>query len=267
MGRVKLCAGVYGVSERMEGMENENKGAAEGTVLYGVPKVGYGVYGCTPLPICLKAAANYLGEDVDYDFAMVASGAAFRLTWDETCWNCGNVDVLLAFDDPILPFKNGVEALGREFALLARENRLTRSDPAKYSSVRAGAGKDDFIQFIKAQIDGGHPVIGLGFIGPPEACLITGYRDEGNTLLGWNFFQDSPEFAAGVRKDESGYFITDAWWENAETVAAISMGKKNRRAHALEDAFAKCRHRAVPQKARQIREGAVGIRRVEKGHP
>ncbi len=227
VGRTKLCAGVYGVSERMEAMNNNEKTITTGsTILYGVPKVGYGVYGCTPFPICLKAAANYLGEDVDYDYAMVSSGAAFRLAWDETCWNGGNVDVLHAFDDPIMVYKNGIEAMGREFKLLGRKNRLTRSDPAKFSSVESNATKEDFIKFIKEQIDKGRPCIGLGFIGPPEACLITGYRDDGQTLLGWNFFQDNPEFASSVSFDDSGYFITDSWWENEETIAVMSMGEK-----------------------------------------
>lgn len=226
VGRIKLCAGVYGVSERMEEMNNEKTTTKGSTILYGVPKVGYGVYGCTPFPICLKATANYLGEDVDYDYAMVSSGTAFRLVWDETCWNGGNVDVLHTFGDPIMVYKNGIEALGCEFKLLGRENRLTRSDPAKFSSIESKATKHDFISFIKEQIDKGYPCIGLGFIGPPEACLITGYRDDGQTLLGWNFFQDSPEFASGVKLDESGYFITNSWWENEDTIAVMSIGEK-----------------------------------------
>ncbi len=116
-----------------------------------------------------KATANYLGEDVDYDYAMVSSGAVFRLVWDETCWNGGNVDVLHTFDDPIMIYKNGIESIGHEFKLLGRENRLTRSDPAKFSSIESNATKEDFIKFIKEQIDKGYPCIGFGFIGPPEA--------------------------------------------------------------------------------------------------
>ncbi|HOP09932.1 MAG TPA: AraC family transcriptional regulator [Oscillospiraceae bacterium] len=224
VGNIKLCAGVFGVSERILSMEIKPKNTQDSTVLYGVPKVGYGVYGCTPFPICLKGAANYLGEDVDYDYAMTASGAAFRLTWDETCWNGGNVDVLLAFDDPIMAFKKGIEVLGREFTMLCK-GEFFRNDE-KNSEVKSNATKEEFINFIREQIDKGSPCIGLGFIGPPEACLITGYRDNGKTLLGWNFFQDSPEFATQVKFDESGYFITDRWWENAGTYAVMSLGEK-----------------------------------------
>lgn len=226
VGRIKLCAGVYGVSERMVEVNNDKATVKGSTILYGVPKVGYGVYGCTPFPICLKAAANYLGEDIDYDYAMVSSGAAFRLVWDETCWNGGNVDVIFTFDDPIMVYKNGIEGIGRAFKMLCRGNWQECSDLADSSSILSNATKEDFIKFIREQIDKGYPCIGLGFIGPPEACLITGYRNDGKTLLGWNFFQDNPEFASSIRFDDSGYFITDSWWENQNTIAVMSMGQK-----------------------------------------
>lgn len=214
--RAILCAGVYGVTitknmERTKLMNSSEQKNTNGVVLYGVPKVRYGAFdGCTPYPICLKAVANYIGDDLSYEDAMVLSGAAFRLTWDTTCWNGGNVDVLFCFDEPFTVYKNGIEALGREFKLLNRNN----------------SSKDDFIAFIKDQIDKGLPVIALGIIGPPEACVITGYRDGGQTLLGWNCFQDNPEFASGVTFDESGYFVTSSWWENKDTIAVMSVGEK-----------------------------------------
>ena len=34
--------------------------------------------------------------------------------------------------------------------------------------------KEDFTDFIRREIDAGNPVIALGVIGPPEACVITG---------------------------------------------------------------------------------------------
>jgi hypothetical protein len=56
--------------------------------------------------------------------------------------------------------------------------------------------------------------------------LITGYHDNGNQLLGWNCFQDNQEFAKNVTQDESGYFVTDGWWENECTVALIAVGER-----------------------------------------
>ncbi|SHO47415.1 helix-turn-helix transcriptional regulator [Anaerocolumna xylanovorans] len=213
VGRMKLCAGVYGVSERMERMKSEQlKATEDSTVLYGVPRVGYGSYqGCTPYPICLKACANYLGEDIDYDYVMAVCGAAFRLTWDVTCWNAGNVDACFTFDEWEKVYRLGIEGLGYGY------EAIRRTEDTK---------KEDFIRFIKEKIDKGIPCIAAGIIGPPEACIITGYRDNGDTLLGWNFFQDNPEFGGNVETHESGYFISKDWWENPDTVSVIGMGEK-----------------------------------------
>lgn len=236
VGHVKLCSGIYGVSvkpesngeyqnftERMDCMDhdNEQKHVSDGSVvLYGVPKVHYGAFGgCTPYPICLKAVANYMGIDLGYEDAIVQCGAAFRLVWDTTSWNGGNVDVLAAFDQPEIVCKNGIEALGREFKLLVRDSSVK-------SAEEDSKAKCEFMAFIRESIEKGVPVIALGIIGPPEACVITGYRDNGNTLLGWNCFQDSPEYASSVDFDESGYFITSSWWENRDTLAVMTIGEK-----------------------------------------
>ena len=182
-------------------------------ILRGVPKAYYGAYGgITPFPICLKSVSDYLGDPLDYTFAIVACGGAFRFTWDTTGWNGGNVDIAHTYDDYETVFRNGVTALGREFAMLWR---------AGNAWGRPGNGaKEDFKAFIKAQIDEGAPVISLGPIGPAEAGIITGYRDGGGTLLGWSLFQwDEKTF------NEDGYFITDRWWDEGDFFGAMSLGR------------------------------------------
>ena len=204
-------------------MNNQTKHISESSVvLYGISKVEYGANGCTPYPMCVKNCANYLGQDIGIDFAMVSTGAAFRLTWDTTSWNGGNVDVIHTYDDPEEVYRLGIEALDREFQILAR---TTNSCDVKLNSTIKSDNKYDFINFIKAQIDRGYPCIALGIIGPPEACIVTGYRENGEVLLGWNFFQDGSEFAPQVKFDDSGYFIANKWWENSETIAVISIGE------------------------------------------
>lgn len=194
---------------------NRNQHNQSQGILLGVPRVQYCPEELTPFPACLKACANYIGIDVSYDYTMAASGAAFRLTWDETEWNLGNVDSVFTYDDPERVFRQGIESLGCFCRLLGRESSTKKSE---------------FIAFIKSQIDKGNPVIALGIIGPPEVCIITGYRNGGETLLGWNFFQDNPEFNRDITIDESGYFITERWWDNADTVAVMALepadGKK-----------------------------------------
>jgi len=192
-------------------MENK-KHVSEGcAILYGVPKAHYGAFGgCTPLPISMKAAANYMGMELDYDDAIVNCGAAFRLTWNETCWDGGNVGDIFAFDDSWKVFRLAIESMGCEYNLIERTATIQKSE---------------FIDFIKAKIDSGIPVIARGIIGPPEAGVITGYRDNGNTLLGWNVFQEYQDVAGNVSFDKSGYYITDKWWENQDTNAVMSYGK------------------------------------------
>jgi hypothetical protein len=93
VGRVRLSAGVFGVSVEPENSDrntterivfmnnNDQKHVSEGsTVLYGVPKIHYSAFGgITPLPICMKAAANYMGIELEYREAIVYCGMAFRL--------------------------------------------------------------------------------------------------------------------------------------------------------------------------------------------
>ena len=181
-------------------------------ILHGVPKAFYGAFGgITPFPICLKSVADYLGDPLDYMFGIVACGGAFRLTWDTTGWNAGNVDIAHTYNDFETPFRNGITALGREFTMLWRSGN---------SWGCPGDGtKEDFKAFITEQIDKGIPVISLGPVGPAEAGILTGYRDGGDTLLGWSLFQwDEKTF------NEDGYFTTDKWWDEGDFCGAMSLG-------------------------------------------
>lgn len=184
----------------------------DNAILYGVPKVAYGQDGCTPFPMCVHSCARYLGLRVDYTRAMAESGAAFRLVWNTACWDGGNVDAVFTFDDPAEMFRQGMRAMERELQFLGRTPETK---------------KDDFIAFIRREIDAGNPVIALGIIGPPEACVITGYREGGNVLMGWNVFQEYPEYQASVRFDENGYFLTNHWWENPDTIGLIATGTES----------------------------------------
>ncbi len=188
-------------------MEKQNN-----AILYSVPKVAYGQDGCTPFPMCIHSCAKYLGLRVDYTRAIAESGAAFRLAWNTACWDGGNVDAVFTFDDPEKTFRCGMRAMEREFKLFRRTPETK---------------KEDFMDFICGEIEAGYPVIALGIIGPPEACVITGYRDGGKMLMGWNVFQEYPEYQASTRFEENGYFLTGDWWENPDTTALIATGTES----------------------------------------
>ncbi|MFZ5353951.1 MAG: helix-turn-helix domain-containing protein [Bacillota bacterium] len=224
VGRVKLTPGLFGPgivkNERLNITPQLNleemikmktiKKSEDSCVLYGVPKVNYSYEECTPFPSSLRACLNYMGQNMNYSYLMAASGAAFRLRWNTNFWDGGNVDIMRIYDNPYEAFERSFKAAGREYKILRRE---------------ADSSKEDFVRFIKTEIDNGRPVIALGIIGPPEACIVTGYRDNGETLLGWNFFQDNPEFAKNSQTDESGYFICSSWWENHDTKGVMSIGE------------------------------------------
>ena len=231
MGKSELLPGIYGVGllcqkeqrsdinmNRKEKYQNNSS-----TILYGVPKVEWGTYGGgTPYPICLKACADYLGDDLDYAEILTLCGGAFRFTWNETEWDMCNVDIYHTFTEGggETVYSYAAKALGREFTMLDRTEQTT---------------KEDFIHFIKKHIDEGYPCIAQGIIGPPEACIITGYRDNGNTLLGWNFFQQDPAFGGSVQFDDCGYFICDNWWENTDTQSVMCLGPVAGPAHTPKE--------------------------------
>jgi len=191
-------------------MEKRMEKEQESCILFGVPKVAYSYEECTPLAVSIKAALNYMGDQIDYTYLMAAMGAAFRLRWNKDYWDGGNVDVLNIYEKQYDVLNHAFDASSRDFELLTREK----------------ATKEEFKSFIRKEINEGRPVIALGIIGPPEACIITGYNKNGETLLGWNCFQENKEMASNVTFHECGYYMTDAWWDNPETVALIAIGEK-----------------------------------------
>lgn len=191
-------------------MEKRMEKGIERCILFGVPKVAYTYEECTPLAVSIKAALNYMGDQIDYTYLMASMGAAFRLRWNKDYWDGGNVDVLNIYEKQYDVFTHAFNASNRDFTLLTRKNST----------------KEDFKAFITKEIDAGRPVIALGIIGPPEAGVITGYDNNGDTLLGWNCFQENKEMASDVTFHDCGYYITNTWWENPETIALVSIGKK-----------------------------------------
>ena len=212
--KIMRLAAEQGQTQAQSASQSAVSSGGSGNILRGVPKAHYGAFGgVTPFPICLKAVSDYLGDELDYTYAIVACGGAFRFAWDTTEWNPGNVDIMLAYDDAELPFRCGITALGREFKMIWREDNV-RCHPGN-------ATKEDYKAFIKEQIDLGRPVIGLGPIGPGEAGIITGCRDGGDTLLGWSVFQD---WACKTFDEDEGYFIADKWWDEGDFHGVMALG-------------------------------------------
>ena len=192
----------------MNEIKKDIKKTADSCILHGVPKVYWGrkVNGkeqSSPCPMSLQSILNYMGQDISYTELMAYSGAAFRQRWDSNGWNIAAIDIRFTYDnDQLLPFKLALKGAGRQYEISEKGKSIDKADA---------------MALIKSEIDSGRPLIGLGVVGPGEAGIITGYKNNGETILGWSFFQD---FWGGCDFDESGYFIKDDWW--AEGVIAVS---------------------------------------------
>lgn len=189
---------------------NQIRKDQDSCILYGVQQVHFGLDGwqCSPFPMCLKAVLNYLGQDIEYPYLMASSGMAFRLRWNKNAWDPANVGIQMVYEDPDEGYRRAFRAAGRECYILRRQGKSLTE-------------KEVFKALVRQHLDKGHPLISTGIAGPPEAGIVTGYRNGGDTLLGWSLFQENMEFAGGLSFDESGYYVTDSWWETADSLIAV----------------------------------------------
>lgn len=159
-------------------------------------------YGCKHCPVRVQACKVFC----TYSFLVGVSGAAAFLSWKEG-WHGDNVALFYMSDDPGAVERHIFEAIGYA-----------------YEAVMKEAGRDNeavFRQHITESIDRGVPVLGYGVIGPPEPSIITGYDEGGDVLIGWSFFQNFPEFNAGVEFEPSGYFRKRDWFKDTENLLII----------------------------------------------
>lgn len=208
-----ISSGVYApVINKEDGVSMDIKLKKENgeCILYGFPSVDFGYGVNSTFPSCLKACLDYLGQPTSNDYLMVASGAAFRLRWNTELLDLGNVSILNLYEDAYKPFDLCFKSVNRHYSILKRAENIT---------------KNDFMKFIKKEINEGRPCIALGIIGPPEACVITGYRNNCDDLLGYSLFQNEPQFCTNTTIDSLGYFVCSDWWENTETKALIAIGE------------------------------------------
>jgi len=135
------------------------------------------------------SALNALGEKLSYDYVCAVSGSAMRTSFSMEGWNHGNYHVI-----------NTPQIIEHTFKLLgyAVKHHL-RSD---YETDR---------DLIINSIDRGVPVITLeGVINCADACVISGYDNDGEVLLGYNPFM-YVENDHDETPDDTGYFRKSGW--------------------------------------------------------
>jgi len=141
-----------------------------------------------------------------YAYFTGVSGAAAFLNW-KPGWHPDNVDIRTMADDPAAPFQRACAAANYGCEIIHQRG------PEDEALFRR--------RIIESIADEGRPVIAIGVIGPPEACLVTGYDEGGDVLIGWNYYQDSSRFSAGVGREPTGEFRKRDWFANTPTLMLL----------------------------------------------
>ena len=135
------------------------------------------------------SSLNGLGENTNYDYVCAMSGSAFRTSFSMQEWNFGNYH---ASNVPII-IEHTFKMFGYNVLHHKRSNFKTDS------------------QLIIDSIDRGAPVLTFeGVINCADTCLISGYDNDGETLLGFNpfmYIEDDHKEAP----DDTGYFRKSDW--------------------------------------------------------
>ncbi|MFZ6028325.1 MAG: hypothetical protein ACOYYS_11475 [Chloroflexota bacterium] len=134
-----------------------------------------------------------------YAFFVGVTGAAFYISWKDG-WHEDNQAHFYLDADAGAMERNAFKAMGYSFEWLMPEQR------------------EQFVPRIAASLQRGMPVICHGIIGPPEAGLITGYDDDGETILGWSFFQN---FEPGIETEAPGYYRKKDWAKDVQSILIV----------------------------------------------
>jgi hypothetical protein len=208
-------------------MENQVSWLHERSLILwnGVPRPGYHVedrrwkFHFSPWAGCLTACMAFLGEEYSYHHIVGTSGMGFRLLWNSSEWDPGNVgDLHMGSAEP---YRRVFESVGYAHELLY--NGAHFGDAVDF--LGPSRDREAFRSRIVASIrDAGHPAIAWGVVGPPEGCVLAGYDEGGEVLIGWSFFQDRPPEFPEQDFEPSGYFRKRDWFKH--TLGLVLIGDK-----------------------------------------
>ena len=141
---------------------------------------------------CVVSLLNGLGENTNYDYVCAVSGSAFMTSFSKEDWDFGNQRI----SGVPITFEHTFKMFGY---------KVTRHFKSDFETDS---------RLIINSIDRGMPVIALdGIIPTANECLISGYDNDGEVLLGYNPFMyieddhDEPH-------DKTGYFRKTGWYEH-----------------------------------------------------
>jgi hypothetical protein len=163
-----------------------------------------------------------------YVYLMGVSGEAFRLFWRSN-WDMGNSNILSITPDSRQFFEAAFTGIGYAYDILNKQDQ----------GIDESVFRERIVESIR---DHARPVLGFGVVGPPECCIVTGFDQGGEVLMGWSFFQDRPEWNAGIDIEPCGYFRKRHWFK--DTWALVLIGEKARPADKSE-VYKRAMQRAV----------------------
>ena len=208
----------------------------------GVRKVSWDTGEMCEFASSLTSALNCLGEDVPYYYVMGTSGVAFRFTLNPGEWDFGNYGVRNIAGDPNEPIRRAIKAAGYEFTICDK------------------ATKQEDAQRIMSSIDRGIPVLAYPVVGPSDCCVISGYDEGGEVLLGWSTYQDIPD-DHNIPHDATGYFRKPGWHDNLSGYILLGAKKERPPLRAVYlDALKWAVHLLRTPEIRDNRTGLVGLK-------
>ncbi len=213
--------------------------AARRCVIPNVARVGFYEGKGAPeddlLPSCVKAILQLRGEDLGFlsrpgamdpwhdlhCYLLGMSGCGFRFACHPTKRSAADGSPWLVHEDPVESARRALGAAGYSCEASVRPAFVKEHGGQADPKATEGAWRQRIVESIR---DRGMPVIAIGVIGPPEPCLITGYDEDGDVLIGWNAFQGMPEFAKGVTFEKNGCFCKRDWFK--DTPGLIFVGER-----------------------------------------
>jgi hypothetical protein len=179
----------------------------EGSKCYieGVRKVAWDTGEMCEFASALVAAREVQGERVAYPFVLGTSGAAFRFTLKPGAWDFGNYGIRNMAADPYAAMRRALDAMSHAYTIHEQGTR------------------DEDLARIIASLERGRPVLAYPVVGPSDCCILTGYDEGGDVLLGWSTYQDIPD-DHDIPHDPTGYFRKPDWHDNL--VGYVVIGDK-----------------------------------------
>ena len=179
----------------------------------GVRKISWDTGEMCEYASALVSALGSLGDAVAYPFVMGACGAAFRFAITPGAWNPGEYSIRGFTADPMEPVGRSVAAAGYACEVFGKGDKA--EDTAR----------------ILRSIDQGRPALAFGVVGPSDCCVLSGYDEAGEVLLGWSTYQNIPDDHP-YPPDPTGYFRKPGWHDALG--GYVLLGEKTGRPPARE---------------------------------